>query len=127
MNKVAEKFYELGQKKRKALIPFIVAGDPDLTATFAILPRLVQGGADLIELGVPFSDPLADGPVIQAASQRALAKGFRLKRFLPDRKSTRLNSSHVRISYAVFCLKKIIHKYSKGLDGLMSFARCCIW
>ncbi len=83
MNKVAEKFHELKQKKRKALLPFLVAGDPDLAATFDLLPRLVQGGADLIELGVPFSDPLADGPVIQAASQRALAKGFKLKKFWP--------------------------------------------
>ena len=81
-NKVAQKFREIKEKERTALIPFIMAGDPDLAATFTILPYLEKGGADLIELGVPFSDPLADGPVIQEAAQRALAKGFRLKIFL---------------------------------------------
>lgn len=81
-NKVAEKFQEIKERGGTALIPFIMAGDPDLAATFTILPYLEKGGADLIELGVPFSDPLADGPVIQEAAQRALAKGFRLKTFL---------------------------------------------
>jgi tryptophan synthase alpha chain len=62
-----------------ALIPFITAGDPDLTTTAAALKTLDQAGADLIELGVPYSDPLADGPVIQAAATRALARGVKLK------------------------------------------------
>ncbi|NLZ43526.1 MAG: tryptophan synthase subunit alpha, partial [Clostridia bacterium] len=81
-NKVAEKFREIREKGGTALIPFIMAGDPDLAATFTILPYLEKGGADLIELGIPFSDPLADGPVIQEAAQRALAKGFKLRIFL---------------------------------------------
>jgi|SRR5690554_3819084 len=126
MNKVAEKFYELGQKKRKVLIPFIVAGDPDLTATFAILPRLVQGGADLIELGVPFSDPLADGPVIQAASQRALAKGFRLKRFLPMLAE---NRPRVTVPLVLLVYYNLVYQYGterflqeaaeSGINGLV--------
>jgi tryptophan synthase alpha chain len=56
---------------RTALIPFITAGDPSAAATVAIMHALVQGGADIIELGVPFSDPMADGPVIQRSSERA--------------------------------------------------------
>jgi tryptophan synthase alpha chain len=61
--------------RRAAFIPYVTAGDPDLDATFDVLSGLVEGGADLIELGVPFSDPMADGPVIEAAMNRALASG----------------------------------------------------
>lgn len=63
---------------RKLLVPYITAGDPDLDTTLALMHTLVDNGADVIELGVPFSDPMADGPVIQAACERALAKGTRL-------------------------------------------------
>ncbi len=65
---------------RKVLIPFMTAGDPDPDLTVPLMHALVEGGADLIELGVPFSDPMADGPVIQAASERALDKGVDLAR-----------------------------------------------
>jgi tryptophan synthase alpha chain len=65
----------LSRNGRKALIPFIMAGDPDLMTTEALLPALAEAGADLIEIGIPFSDPLADGPVIQRAASRALAAG----------------------------------------------------
>jgi tryptophan synthase alpha chain len=75
---VSQVFEELRDRARCALIPFITAGDPDLTTTAAALRLLDQSGADLIELGVPYSDPLADGPVIQAAATRALAQGTRL-------------------------------------------------
>jgi hypothetical protein len=61
---------------RKALIPFITAGDPDAALTVPLMHTLVEAGADIIELGVPFSDPMADGPTIQRASERALAKGM---------------------------------------------------
>jgi tryptophan synthase alpha chain len=71
-------FDSLRQAKRCALIPFITAGDPDLQTTAEALRVLDAAGADLIELGVPYSDPLADGPVIQAAATRALQKGVRL-------------------------------------------------
>ena len=60
---------------RKALVPFVTAGDPALEATVPVLHALVAAGADVIELGVPFSDPMADGPVIQRSSERALARG----------------------------------------------------
>jgi tryptophan synthase alpha chain len=71
-------FRQLREKRRKALVPFITAGDPDPATTVSMLHALVRGGADIVELGVPFSDPEADGPVIQAASERALAAGFKL-------------------------------------------------
>jgi len=67
---------------RKVLIPYITAGDPDPETTSAVLDSLVAGGADIIELGVPFSDPMADGPVIAAASVRALENGFSMDRIL---------------------------------------------
>jgi tryptophan synthase alpha chain len=68
--------------QRTALIPFITAGDPSLAATVPVMHALVAAGADLIELGVPFSDPMADGPVIQQSSERALARGMGLRRVL---------------------------------------------
>ncbi|MDA2917525.1 tryptophan synthase subunit alpha, partial [Nitrospinae bacterium AH_259_B05_G02_I21] len=71
MSRIDERFAELRAEGRKPLIPFIEAGDPDLATTKALLPALEAAGADLIELGVPFSDPLADGPTIQLAALRA--------------------------------------------------------
>ena len=79
---VSERFRDLRSRGECALIPFITAGDPDLETTAAALRVLDQNGADFIELGVPYSDPLADGPVIQAAATRALAKGVTLDRVL---------------------------------------------
>ncbi|MFT3757095.1 MAG: tryptophan synthase subunit alpha [Pseudoxanthomonas sp.] len=64
---------------RKALVPFVTAGDPSLQATVPVMHALVQAGADVIELGVPFSDPMADGPTIQRSSERALARGAGLR------------------------------------------------
>lgn len=78
MSRIASTFENLRKDARKALIPYITAGDPELEQTLAIMHGLVRGGADLIELGVPFSDPMADGPVIQRACERALEKGVRL-------------------------------------------------
>ncbi|WOD40592.1 tryptophan synthase subunit alpha [Nodosilinea sp. E11] len=75
---VSDRFRELQARGECALIPFVTAGDPDLATTAAALRVLDQNGADFIELGVPYSDPLADGPVIQAAATRALAQGVTL-------------------------------------------------
>lgn len=77
MNRIDRCFAELAG--RKALIPFITAGDPEPGQTVAMMHALVAGGANVIELGVPFSDPMADGPVIQRASERALAHGVGLR------------------------------------------------
>lgn len=93
MNRIDRKFNELGRAKKKALILFLTAGDPGLSATEKLVPALERAGADLIELGVPFSDPLADGPVIQASSQRALKRGVTLKKILAAVRRIRRKSS----------------------------------
>jgi len=82
MNRIDLLFKSLKREKKKALIPFITAGDPDLVTTKDLIFILEECGAHIIELGVPFSDPLADGPVIQAASLRALSKGIDLNKIL---------------------------------------------
>lgn len=79
MTSVSDCFQSLRNSHQCALIPFLTAGDPDLATTAKALRILDQAGADLIELGVPYSDPLADGPVIQAAATRALGQGVRLE------------------------------------------------
>ena len=76
MSRIKSAFERLNGEGRKALIPFITAGDPDAALTVPLMHTLVEAGADIIELGVPFSDPMADGPTIQRASERALAKGM---------------------------------------------------
>jgi tryptophan synthase alpha chain len=75
MNRLQVRLDALRGGGRKALVPFVTAGDPSPAATVAVLHALVEAGADVIELGVPFSDPMADGPVIQRSSERALANG----------------------------------------------------
>ena len=72
---IRDRFYEVEKQKRIALIPFLMAGDPDLKTSGEILLSLQEAGADIIELGIPYSDPLADGPVIQAAASRAISVG----------------------------------------------------
>lgn len=79
MTRIKDCFDRLKQQNRTALIPFITAGDPQPAFTVPFMHALVNAGADIIELGIPFSDPMADGPVIQKASERALAAGTRLK------------------------------------------------
>ena len=78
-NRIDATFTRLRAAGRTALIPYVTTGDPSLEATLDVMRALVMGGADVIELGVPFSDPMADGPVIQRASERALANGTGLK------------------------------------------------
>ena len=75
LSPIAQRFEQLKQEKRLALMPFLMAGDPDLATTAEVLLSLQNSGADMVELGMPYSDPLADGPVIQAAAARALAAG----------------------------------------------------
>ena len=82
MSRLAAKFEELARTGRKALIPFITAGDPNPGFTVPMMHAMVKAGVDIIELGVPFSDPVADGPVIQRASERALAHKMSLRRTL---------------------------------------------
>jgi len=82
MSRIATVFAALKAQHRKALIPYVTAGDPYPDATVDIMLAMAQAGADVIELGVPFSDPMADGPVIQRAAERALAKGIGMPQVL---------------------------------------------
>src|SRR5438132_2165122 len=78
MNPIDDLFGRLRAAKRKAFMPFVTAGDPDLAFTREVLPAVAEAGADLIEVGFPYSDPIADGPVIQASYTRALDRGLKL-------------------------------------------------
>ena len=82
MSRIASTFQALAAQHRTALIPYICAGDPLPDATVEVMLAMAEAGADIIELGVPFSDPMADGPVIQKASERALAKGIGMPQVL---------------------------------------------
>ena len=82
MSRIQGRFAELRSLDRKALIPFVTAGDPTPSVTVSLMHAMVKSGADIIELGVPFSDPMADGPVIQRASERALENGVTLSQTL---------------------------------------------
>ena len=91
MTRLTSCFEKLKTENRKALVVFITAGDPDLDATKNILDVIDDSGADIIELGVPFSDPLADGPIIQASALRALKSGTTLRKILTLVKDIRKN------------------------------------
>jgi tryptophan synthase alpha chain len=82
MGRISQTFERLEKTHERALIPYVTAGDPDLETTKALVREMVRRGGDLIEIGVPFSDPLADGPIIQRASQRALQRGTTLRSIL---------------------------------------------
>ena len=103
MSRIQTTLAALAAKQRRGLIPFITAGDPSPDTTVALMHALVRGGADIIELGVPFSDPMADGPVIQRASERALAKGVSLRQvlqFVREFRSTDKTTPVVLMGYA---------------------------
>lgn len=93
MSRIAAVFAELKAQGKKGLIPFITAGDPHPSMTVDLMHALVKGGADIVELGVPFSDPMADGPVIQRSSERALAQGVTLRQCLENVKTFRTKNS----------------------------------
>lgn len=93
MTRLQSCFDNLQLSSRKALIPYITAGDPDCTQTLALMHAMVDAGADVIELGVPFSDPMADGPSIQLAHERALASGTTLRKVLDVVQAFRSNDS----------------------------------
>ncbi|MGN6808189.1 MAG: tryptophan synthase subunit alpha [Trinickia sp.] len=97
MSRIEKTFAALAEQGRKGLIPFMTAGDPDPARTVEFMHALVAGGADVIELGVPFSDPMADGPVIQRSSERALARGVSLRNVLDDVKRFRERDSETPV------------------------------
>ena len=124
MNRIDTKFKELRERSEPAFIPFITAGDPNLDVTKALIMEFDKKGADMIELGVPFSDPIADGPVIQASYYRALSGGIKLSNILELVKDIRKESgipivamiSH-SILYKNGCEKFIKNAVNAGLDG----------
>src|SRR5262245_46573586 len=113
MTRIENKFTQLKSEGRKGFIPYITAGDPDLSLTFELVLALEKSGADIIELGVPFSDPIADGPVIQRASERALSNGVRLKKVLELGEKLRKQS---QIPLVIFSYFNPLLNY--GLDAL---------
>ncbi len=126
-SRIAQVFQRLAAQHRPALIPYITAGDPDLQTTAHILDALVDSGADLIELGVPFSDPMADGPVIQRAMQRALESGTTLNgvlNLLADFRTRHPDTPVVLFGYMNplyrFGLAKVVKAAaSAGADGFL--------
>ncbi len=126
MTTVSQCFQALREEGKCALIPFLTAGDPDLETTAKALPLLDRAGADLIELGVPYSDPLADGPVIQAAATRALKRGVKLGNVLEVVETVRdeLRSPIVLFSYYNPIYHQGVHPFLKriseaGVKGLV--------
>ena len=126
MRRIEQAFNELKREGKKGFIPFITAGDPDLAATGELLVELANSGATLIELGVPFSDPMADGPVIQRASERALKHGFGLKEILETtaKARARIDTPIVLFSYfnplLQYGVDKLAHDASEaGIDGIL--------
>ena len=126
MGRIEDGFNTLKQQGKKGIIPFVTAGDPDLATTEQLLIQLSQSGATLIELGVPFSDPMADGPVIQRASERALKHGFGLQELLDTaaRARKRIDTPIILFSYynplLQFGLKHVARAAREaGLDGVL--------
>ncbi len=126
MNRIDKKFSALRLRGEKALIPFVTAGDPDLRTSLEILRALGRSGADLIELGVPFSDPMADGPTIQRSSERALKRGTSLPRILEMVRKFRRDSEIPLILFGYynpfFCygLERLAREAkASGVDGLL--------
>lgn len=126
MGRIEEAFRLLQQEEKKGFIPFITAGDPDLTTTEELLVELSRAGATIIELGVPFSDPMADGPVIQRASERALKHGFGLQAVLEvaARARSRMATPIILFSYfnplLQFGTKRLVKEaQAAGIDGVL--------
>ncbi|MEH1937137.1 MAG: tryptophan synthase subunit alpha [Nostoc sp.] len=126
MTAISDCFETLGRNRECALIPFITAGDPDLETTAKALQVLDRSGADIIELGIPYSDPLADGPVIQAAATRALQRGTKLEQVLEMLQgiTPKLRSPIVLFTYYNPILHRGIEKFlqqiaAAGVAGLV--------
>jgi len=126
VGRIEEAFNSLRQQGRKGFIPFITAGDPDLATTEQLLLELDRAGATVIELGVPFSDPMADGPVIQRASERALKNSFNLQNILDTaaRARAQIDTPIILFSYfnplLQFGLNRLGHALKDaGIDGVL--------
>ena len=115
---LGELFAALEREGRAALAPFVTAGDPDMDATLAVLESLDRAGASLVELGVPYSDPIADGPVIQSSYTRALAAGFTLERLF---EMARAATQRVRMPILAMASYSLI--FRRGIDRFVGDAR----
>lgn len=126
MNRITETFKRLKKQKKKAFIPYITAGDPDMKTTKEIVSTLEASGADIIELGIPFSDPLADGPTIQKAVERSLKAGCTVKKVFSMVKALRrtVKAPLVFMTYYNIVFNYGVGKFIKdakasGADGLI--------
>ncbi len=127
MSRIEERFTHLRNKATTGLVTYVTAGDPDLTRSADIIRRLDRAGADVLEIGVPFSDPLADGPVIQRATERALASGATLTGVLGMLKALRpeISAPIVIFSYANPILRLGLQTFvdearAAGVDGVLT-------
>src|SRR5262245_1833791 len=118
MNPIDSLFQTARQNGRKVFIPFLTAGDPDLKFTEQLLPRATQAGADLIEVGFPFSDPIADGPVVQASYTRALDRGLKLDRLFETLQRV---SATTAAPLAGMVSYSLVHR--RGLDAFLRQAK----
>ena len=126
MNRIDAIFQDLRGRGTKALMPFVTAGDPDVDTTAALLPALEQAGASVVELGIPFSDPVADGPVIEASMTRALDGGVRVRQVLDMVARVR---PHVSLGLVAMVSYSIVHRLGParfvqeatqaGIDGFI--------
>lgn len=126
MSRIQDKFLELKSKNQRGLIAYIMAGYPNDKDTISTIRGLVKGGADIIELGLPFSDPLADGPVIQNASFMSLKKGMNFSRFLTLVKKIRKETeiplvlmTYTNLLYTRGYTKFLSEVKKAGIDGLI--------
>ncbi len=120
MNRIDAKFKQLAREKKKAFIAFITCGDPTLATTYKLALALNRLGVDILELGVPFSDPLADGPTIQAASQRALKNRINLTDVF---KLVRELRRKIELPIVLLAYCNMIYHY--GTDGFVKQAKSC--
>ncbi len=128
MSRIAQRFAELKTKGRKALIPFVTAGDPNPAVTVPLMHAMVAAGADLLELGVPFSDPMAEGPTIQKACERALLHNVSLRDVLAMVKEFRQKDSQTPVVLMGYMNPVEIMGYQNfanaaaeaGVDGLLT-------
>jgi tryptophan synthase alpha chain len=127
VSRIKQRFADLRANKRTGLVTYVTAGDPDVARSAEILRRLDRAGADVLEVGVPFSDPLADGPVIQRATERALASGTTLEKVLAMIAGVRADISApvVIFSYANPILRMGLDRFvtkaqAAGVDGVLT-------
>ena len=127
MSRIEERFADLRREGRTGLVTYVTAGDPDLSRSAEIIQRLDRAGADVLEVGIPFSDPLADGPVIQRATERALAAGANIRNVLGMLKTIRpgVSAPIVIFSYANPILRMGLEDFvtearAAGVDGVLT-------